>query len=40
MAVKDALPAEKGGAVQLECQDCGKEWPRPAGAGSSSMRGS
>jgi hypothetical protein len=30
-AVEDALPGEEGGAVKLECQECGKEWLRPAG---------
>jgi hypothetical protein len=24
-AVEDALPAEEGGAVKLECQECSKE---------------
>jgi hypothetical protein len=30
-AVEDALPGKEGGAVELECQECGKEWLRPAG---------
>ncbi len=30
-AVEDALPGEEGGAVKLECPECGKEWLRPAG---------
>jgi hypothetical protein len=29
-AEEDALPGEEGGAVKLECQECGKEWLRPA----------
>ncbi len=34
-AVEDALQGEEGGAVKLECQECGKKWLRPMGAGSS-----
>jgi hypothetical protein len=30
-AIEDALPGEEGGAVELECQECGKEWLGPAG---------
>ncbi len=29
--VEDALLGEEGGAVKLECEECGKEWLRPAG---------
>ncbi len=38
-AVEEALLGEEGGAVKLECQECGKEWLRPAGVGSSAVRG-
>jgi hypothetical protein len=29
-AVEDVLPGEEGGAVELECWECGKVWLKPA----------
>jgi hypothetical protein len=31
-ALEGALQGEESGAVKLKCQECGKEWFRPAGS--------
>jgi hypothetical protein len=40
-AVEDALPGEEGGAVKLDCQECGEQWHKrkPAGAENSAGKG-
>ncbi len=38
-AVEDALPGEEGGVVKLDCQKCGKQWLKPAGAENSAGKG-